>query len=595
MVRFSFFFWKFSRDFIASPWRFLRVAPALALVFVLGACDEGGKDADLRRARPVEALEPSFSGSYLAGQHAAVLRDLGTAADFMAAALAYEPDNQELRRRTFYLMAGEGRFQEADEFAARVLETNPDDPVTGLYLMERAFQTDRHGDALAYLEKIPSRGLNAYLRPLFSAWISYAMGEPAKAVSEMAPLAQAEGFEAIYKYHLALLYDLDGKTGQAEGNYVTALGDHSLALRVIETLGNFYERQDRKEEAQTLYEKYISDDSISLVLAAGMGRLDRKEIPPRVVGSAGDGMAEVFYNLSLLLHQQSALYQQNGYGFELIFARLAIDLREDFNDAHVLLGEIYETQKRYRAAIGAYEQVSPKSAWSWLARIRIAKNYDLLEEEDKAIRLLRDMAKERPERIDVLVELGTLLRIRERYQEATKVYGEAIQRTKKIEPRHWGLFYARGIALEQSDVWKKAEADLLRALELQPDQPYVLNYLGYSWLEKGQQLDRAQGMIERAVALRPKDGYIVDSLGWALYRIGKFDEALPHLELAAQLRPHDPVINDHLGDVYWRVGRRYEARFQWQRALAFDSDAELDTRIQSKLKSGLPIAAKKDD
>ena len=209
------------------------------------------------------------------------------------------------------------------------------------------------------------------------------------------------------------------------------------------------------------------------------------------------------------------------------------------------------------------------------------------------------MAKERPERIDALVELGALLRLHDLYREAVAAYGEAIKRIKKIEPHHWTLFYARGIALEQSDEWERAQADLLHALELQPDQPYVLNYLGYAWLEKGERMDEAQRLIERAIELRPKDGYIVDSLGWAFYRTGQYAEALPHLELAVQLRPHDPIINDHLGDVYWQVGRRYEARFQWRRALAFnadnDADPKLNASIQSKLHSGLPATVDKGD
>lgn len=549
----------------------------------------------MRRAGQPGILDPSFAGSYLAGQHAAVLRDLDMAADFMAAALEFQPDNHELLRRTFYLMAGEGRFEEADALAGRVLERYPDDPITGLYLMERAFRAGKYAEAEAYLGKTPRRGLNAYLRPLFLAWTQFAQGAEEQAAATMGSLAKAEGFEAIYKYHLALLYDLGGKVDSAEGNYVTAMGNHSLALRIVEALGNFYERENRGEEARTLYEQYISDDSISLILSEGRDRIDRGETPKPLVRSPEEGLAEVFYNLSLLLHQQSALYQQNGYGFELIFARLAMGLRKDFNDARVLVAEIYETQGRHRAAIRMYEQIPPETAWGWLGRLRIARNYDLLDEDDRAVRLLKKMAKERPDRIDVLVELGTLLRMRERFPEAIRAYDKAIQRTKKIEPRHWTLFYARGIALEQSDAWEAAEADLLRALELQPNQPYVLNYLGYSWLEKGQKLDRAQRLIERAVELRPKDGYIVDSLGWALYRIGKYAEALPHLELAAQLRPHDPIINDHLGDVYWQVGRRYEARFQWQRAIAFDANAELRASIESKLKVGLPLGIEKDD
>lgn len=599
MADFLFFSGDF-RQALRPILRRLRAgALGLGLILLLAACDEGREDSASYRGGPPEEFESNFAGSYLAGQHATLIRDFGAAADFMAAALAYEPENLELLRRTFYLMAGEGRFQEADKLAQRIVEAGPDDPIAGLYLVEREFRNKRYAEALAHLEKMPRRGLNVYLRPLFSAWAHFALGDREKAIEVMGKLAKTEGFEAVYKYHLALLYDLSDKTDSAEGNYITALGNYSPTLRAVEALGNFYERHNRKAEARDLYKKYISDNSASLVLDARKDRLDHKKPPRRLVGNPIEGVAEVFYSLAVLFHQQSALYQQNSFDFELVFAQLAINLRKDFYEANVLVAEIHEVHNRHHAAIRMYERIPPDTAWGWLSRIRIAKNYDALNERLKAKRLLKAMAKERPERIDALVELGALLRLHDLYREAVAAYGEAIKRIKKIEPHHWTLFYARGIALEQSDEWERAQADLLHALELQPDQPYVLNYLGYAWLEKGERMDEAQRLIERAIELRPKDGYIVDSLGWALYRTGQYAEALPHLELAVQLRPHDPIINDHLGDVYWQVGRRYEARFQWRRALAFnadnDADPKLNASIQSKLHSGLPATVDKGD
>ncbi|MGH6954092.1 MAG: tetratricopeptide repeat protein, partial [Alphaproteobacteria bacterium] len=152
---------------------------------------------------------------------------------------------------------------------------------------------------------------------------------------------------------------------------------------------------------------------------------------------------------------------------------------------------------------------------------------------------------------------------------------------------HWTLLYARGIALERSKQWPRAEADLLRALEFRPEQALVLNYLGYSWADRGENLERAREMIERAVALRPNDGYIVDSLGWVHYRMGQYDKAVIHLERALELKSGDAVITDHLGDAYWQAGRKTEARFQWRRALTLDADQDLRRSIQLKLEHGL--------
>lgn len=183
--------------------------------------------------------------------------------------------------------------------------------------------------------------------------------------------------------------------------------------------------------------------------------------------------------------------------------------------------------------------------------------------------------------------MGDLLRGKERFAEAVVAYDKAMARIGAVEPRHWALLYSRGIALERSKQWPRAEADFLKALELNPDQPYVLNYLGYSWVEHGIHLDKALTMIETAVKLRPEDGYIVDSMGWVLFRLGRYAEAVPHLERAVELRPSDPTINDHLGDAYWRVGRENEARFQWDRALVLKPSPEEAREIQTKLKRGL--------
>jgi len=168
-----------------------------------------------------------------------------------------------------------------------------------------------------------------------------------------------------------------------------------------------------------------------------------------------------------------------------------------------------------------------------------------------------------------------------------KAYTGAIAMIDTEVPSDWRTYYVRGIANERTDNWEDAEADFRKALELAPDQPLVLNYLGYSLVEKNLKIDEAKNMIERAVEARPDDGYITDSLGWVLYKLGEYEEAVPYMERAAELVPIDPIINDHLGDVYWSVGRKIEAEFQWRRALSFDPEEKDAERIRLKLELGL--------
>lgn len=191
------------------------------------------------------------------------------------------------------------------------------------------------------------------------------------------------------------------------------------------------------------------------------------------------------------------------------------------------------------------------------------------------------------DRLEILDALGNILRSRKLYAEAIPYYDQALGMIEKPERRHWVYYYARGTSYERIKQWPKAEVDLKKALDLYPDQPLVLNYLGYSWVDQGYNLDEGMKLIEKAVALKPDDGYIVDSLGWAHYKQGNFEEAVRYLERAVELRPEDPILNDHLGDALWRVGREREARFQWDQALTLEPEPEDEAKIRKKLKSGL--------
>jgi Flp pilus assembly protein TadD len=253
----------------------------------------------------------------------------------------------------------------------------------------------------------------------------------------------------------------------------------------------------------------------------------------------------------------------------------------------LLVGDVLMSRERYADAVEAYRKIDPDTAYGWSARLRVADALYEMGKLDEATALLEKMAKQRPDRIDALVNLGNYLRYKEKYKESVAAYDRAFERVGAPSRNNWALFYSRGIALERSGGWERAEKDFLKALEFEPEQPYVLNYLGYSWVERGKNLDRAQAMIERAVQQRQNDGYIVDSMGWVLYRLGKYEDSVKHLERAVQLRPEDPVINDHLGDAYWRVGRKHEARFQWHRAISFKPADVEKAKIEVKLDKGM--------
>jgi Flp pilus assembly protein TadD len=319
----------------------------------------------------------------------------------------------------------------------------------------------------------------------------------------------------------------------------------------------------------------------SLVLRDDLARLKDGKALERVVATAPQGLAEGLFNLA------SALPRDRAENVVLLYARIAMELEPKFELPRLLVGDVLMSRERYGEAIETYRGIEPETAYGWSARLRIADALYEMGKLDEAVALLEEMSKERTDRVDALVNLGNYLRYKEKYKESVAAYDRAFKRVGEPSRSNWSLFYSRGIALERSDAWDLAEKDFMKALEFEPEQPYVLNYLGYSWVERGKNLDRAQAMIQRAVQQRQNDGYIVDSMGWVLYRLGKYEDAVTHLERAVQLRPEDPVINDHLGDAYWRVGRKHEARFQWNRAMSFKPEDEDKAKIEAKLEKGM--------
>jgi Flp pilus assembly protein TadD len=221
------------------------------------------------------------------------------------------------------------------------------------------------------------------------------------------------------------------------------------------------------------------------------------------------------------------------------------------------------------------------------AEIQLAVNLDSIERTDDAKQRLQKIITDNPADLDAIMALGNILRGRKSFDECAQVYGKGIATIAKPEKPNWLIYYFRGICNERAKQWPAAEQDFKVALELFPDQPHVLNYLGYSWIDQGINLDEGMRMIRRAVEQRPDDGYIVDSLGWAYYRVGNFEEATKHLERAVELKPDDPTINDHLGDVYWKTGRVLEAHFQWSHARDLKPEPDELAKIKQKLVSGL--------
>jgi len=526
-------------------------------------------------------------GAYLAGRHAQQIRDYSAAASWFENALRADPESPELITRTFLMEASEGRFERALALAESELKLDSSDAVAELVLLIDRVKTGDRAGALARAEALPGDGVHRYVGPLARGWMRVAAGDLAGADAALQELDKFNGLAPFKYYQLGLVYDYAGRADLAQENFNKTLEvSGQLNWRLTEAMANFYERHGRDDHADALYQRFVKDNAGS-ELAESVLASEPGKPPAPLIASPEDGLAEALFDLASVVNQPETI------DLALLYTRCALELRPNLMLAQLLQSDVLSAENKPELSLEILAEIPPSSPYGWSAQLRIAADLDMLDRTDEAITRLKAMAAEAPTRAGADMQLGDLLRGKKRFTEAVEAYDEAMQRFRAGGlPERWSLFYSRGIALERSGQWKRAEADLLHALELKPDQPLVLNYLGYSWIDRGENLERGLKMVEKAVELRPEDGYIVDSLGWAHYRLGDYPNAVQYLEKAIELVPEDPTINDHLGDAYWQNGRSIEARYQWRRALQFGPQEDEVKPIEAKLESGLAPAAR---
>jgi len=556
------------------------LARAAVTGLALGLAVSSGNAADHPATAPSPQPESGFGG-YLAALHAQEDHDYRGATDFIDAALAADPDNYNLMRHAFALRVSAGRVDQAASLARKIAAHDGAGGLAGLVLVEQAIKSGNYAQTLNQAASVPHEGAQRYAVPLLAAWADVGRGDRKRAQRELDTMGDTRGLGPLKALHEALIADFAGQAAAASALYKKVLAAETPpTTRIAELAGNFYERAHDGIAARTVYQSMVPIDD-SNVGAAGLDRLAHGVIPRPLITTASEGAAEALFDLASLLNQAETL------DAALIYARLALDLKPNFPLAQLLTGEIRAQQDQPEDALALYQHVDPSSPYAWTARMRVALTLDMLSRTDEAIKLLETMAAEQPARAAPLIELGDILRSHSRFTDAIGAYDRALARISKPAAEDWQVFYSRGVSFERSGQWPRAEADLEHALKLRPEQPLVLNYLGYTWIDKGEKVPEAVKMIQRAVAQRPNDGYIVDSLGWAYFRLGEFTRATETLEHAIELVPEDPTINDHLGDAYWRSGRETEARYQWERALQFKPEADEAKTIQAKLDHGL--------
>jgi tetratricopeptide (TPR) repeat protein len=560
---------------VAGLATFFVVSPLLPIGFA--------KQSDL----PVQI--GSFSGAFLAAKVAEGDDDIPNAIAYYKRALSFDPDNQSLQQSLLLALISEGDFDQALPWADK-LKTLPDvERFSRLMLAVDDFRKKDYSGAQNLLQLSVQSDLDKLITGLMTGWARAGGGDAKGALDDLAKLEGPDWYGLFVGYHRALIADQGGLDGEAENIYKASLDNVSAGgtapetwLRAADSYARFLARKGRKKDALDVLDKVDAFASGRVPAAALRKDIEAGKQVGRLVRDPQEGASEVLLDLG------TAMNRNGGEVFVRLYLQLARALNPDGDALLLQLAALAEQQNDAEEAIDLYAKIPADSPMKRVADLQRGLNLADLGRRDEAISELSKLLDQQPDDMRAYLALGGVYASKEDFRNAASVYDRAVDRLKKPTKADWNIYYQRGIAYERLKEWPKAEPNFRTALVLYPDQPQVMNYLGYSWVDMNMNLGQAMDLIRKAVDLRPGDGYIVDSLGWAYYKLGKFDDAVRELERAVSLKPDDAVLNDHLGDAYWRIGRKLEATFQWSHARDMKPDKDVMASVQKKLMEGLP-------
>ena len=559
----------------------LRVALFLACASSLSS--GAASAAAIQTEAGSEKLEigDSQPGNYLSALVASADRDTLAAEVYYREALRADPRNPDLLERAFAAALSNGDEPSANSLGERLLMRDQNNNLARLAIAVHDIEQGQFATARAHLASADATRGRDVTTALLSAWC-YAGQSDLRHALDALDRIHDRSVLAFRDYHAGLIAGLLGNSAEAARRLKSAYDNDKNSLRFADAYARILAAEGDLAGATKVYEDFSTVIPHHPLIERALADLKANYGLDPLVLSAKDGAAEALYGLG------SAGSRQGDELPALVYLRLSLYLRPSSDLTAVTLASLFEQLKQGDQVIAAYQLVPSSSPLKMGADIQIALELDSMGKNNEANRRLMEIVAARPHDLEALSSLAELQRSAKKYVEAAATYDQAIAAVGIPQRDNWTLFYFRGICYERSKQWPKAEADFKKALELNPDQPLVLNYLGYSWIDQGLNLEEAFKMLRRAVELRPNDGYIVDSLGWAHFKLGQYAEATETLEKAINLKPADPVLNDHLGDAYWRVNRRIEAHFQWNHARDMGPDPEDLPAILKKIEVGLP-------
>jgi tetratricopeptide (TPR) repeat protein len=534
------------------------------------------------------AIVPAFAreesdalsyGAYLSARVAADEHDAANAAKFYRQSLERDPTDPSLLALSFFYETSAGEVDSATDLAKRLVAVTPDDRASRLVLAVAALKRGDYAQARDEIGKSGKADTVTLTVSLVDAWAAAGQHDEKAVQADMDAMRTLQGAESVTAFHRGLILEYLGRNAQAQQVYSDAVKADGAQPRLLNAYGRFLERNGKPGEALAFYNGLAANAALTPIVDAAKARIAKGEKPEALIGKSQDGVAEALFGIA------ASLTDESNADVSVLYLRLALYLKSDFDLANILLGDRLETLDKIADAIEVYRKVGEDSPYRRLAQIQIATDEARLEKNDDAIRDLKALTDSDPDDLQLWSALGDAYRAANKFPEAAGAYDKAIALVGTPQRKDWILYFSRASARDRSHDWKAAEADLDLARKLAPDEPQILNYLGYSWVDQGRNIPEALKMLERARALKPYDGYIIDSVGWAYYKLGRYGEAAKTLEDAVLLVPGDPTINDHYGDALFKVGRKLDAHFQWDHALTFGPEADEKSQIEKKLQA----------
>lgn len=515
--------------------------------------------------------EAGISGSYLSSQFSRSTGDINSATRYLQSVYKQNPNNMDLANQLMGLYLLGGDVDKAMEIASAIAKNNDKEPIAALMLALRAIKNNDAPSASRILDKISEDEGGQLWLPLISAWLDVEQHKLLKPLMMEELSAEVGRAAPIVSYHLALINARAGFTDVAAGNFKQSIIDPARPpSRVMEMLLRFYKKNNSPPVLKPLVKAYRE---------ANPGA---PKAMPMAINNMQDGAAEVLLTMGSIMLTADVVQDAT------LYLQLALYLKPDMEIAIITLAQAYSELQQYGIANELLEKISPESSLYNIAQLYTAVNFGYLKKTDEALVKLDGLIAASPDSLEAYMAKGDLLRSQGRFSDAVAVYKAAVGRLKEVKAQHWPIFFAIGTCFDKQGNWADAEKNLKRSLELSPNQPDVLNYLGYSLLIRGEKFSQAKELIEKAIKKRPSDPQIMDSMGLVLYMSGDYKQSVIYLERAVSLLPADVTVNDHLGDVYWRLGRKTEARFQWNRALTYAKDDVVSQEIRRKFEDGLP-------